>query len=344
MTDTPDQKSRSLVKITIQLVGFGLGLAMLGWCAREALKPGNREQLAKLGEAGAGPVLLIFACSLLTLLINGLIFWVLLLPERRLKISDTLATNAFTTMLSYLPFKISVVARVALHNRREGVPVLLIASWFGAVGAVILVSLGPVSLASLWRKGVDPLWWIASGGGVIFCTGGLLLVAGLFAGDRGLSRVHAIADRLKLGVLDRFVRTDSFKHLHAIFGMLAHPPAVIGATLLRLSDIGVLTVRFMVAAAIVGVSLEWEQGVLFASTFFMIGLISPFGMLGTREAGSLGVAGLLGFSGAGESLAVVVLVVSATESLVYLLAGVAGGVWIRPDRLLRAAKAAAPAE
>ena len=46
----------------------------------------------------------------------------------------------------------------------------------------------------------------------------------------------------------------------------------------------------------------------------------------------------------GESLAVVVLVVSATESLVYFFAGVAGGVWIRPDRLLRAAKAVPPAE
>lgn len=342
MTDSPAQPARSYFKIIIQLVGFGLGLAMLGWCAREALKPENREQLEKLGSAGVVPVALLFGCSLATLLLNGLIFWVVLLPEKRLKLSDMIATNAFATMLAYLPFKISVLARVALHNRRDGVPVFMIASWFGAIGVLILASLGPVSVASLWRKGVDGVWWAASAGGVVACVVGLLVLAGVFAGPRGLGRVHRITDRAKIALLDRFVRTEAFANLHAVFGMLAHPPAVIASTVLRLTDVGVLTARFMVAGSILGIGLEWEQAVLFASTFFMIGMLSPFGMLGTREAGSLGVAGLLGFSDAGESLAVVVLVVSATESLAYLLAGVAGGVWVRPDRLLRGPRETAP--
>jgi hypothetical protein len=38
---------------------------------------------------------------------------------------------------------------------------------------------------------------------------------------------------------------------------------------------------------------------------------------------------------------VVILLVTATESLTYLVAGVAGAVWVRPDRLVRGAKAAA---
>jgi len=67
-------------------------------------------------------------------------------------------------------------------------------------------------------------------------------------------------------------------------------------------------------------------------------MLSPFGMLGPREVGAVAAAELLGFAEAGESVAVVVLVVSATESLVYLLAGTAGAVWIRPDRLLRGPK------
>ncbi len=337
----PGGSMRGLVKIAVQLVGFVAGLALLGWCAREALKPGNREQLARLGEADGGQVALLFACSLATLALNGLIFWVVLLPEKRLKVSDMLATNAFATMLAYLPFKISVVARVALHNRRDGVALMTIAAWFGAIGAVVLVGLGPVSLVSLWRKGVDGVWWIASGAGIALSLVLLLAIARAFAGERGLARIHRLLDPLRIGALTRFMRTEVFAKLHGVFGMLAHPGAVLGATALRLADVGVLTARFMVAASILGVGLGWEEGVLFASSYFLIGMLSPFGMLGTREAGSMGVAAALGFGDAGESVAVVILLVTATESLSYLVAGVLGGVWVRPDRLIRGAKAAA---
>jgi MFS family permease len=338
-TDHPTP--RSVLKIAVQLIGFAAGLALLGWCAREALKPGNREQLARLGEAAPGPVLLLFACSLATLALNGLIFWVTLLPEKRLRVSDTLATNAFATMLAYMPFKISVVARVALHNRRDGVALMTIAAWFGAIGAMVIVALGPVSVVSLWRQGVDTLWWVGSGAGVVASLALLLIVAGVLAGERGLGRLHRVLDPLRIAPLTRFMRTDVFAKLHGVFGMLAHPGAVLGATALRLSDVGVLTVRFMVAASILGVGLGWEEGVLFASSYFLIGMLSPFGMLGAREAGSMGVAAALGFGDAGESVAVVILLVTATESLTYLVAGVAGAVWVRPDRLVRGAKAAA---
>ena len=332
---------RPLWKTAVQLVGFAMGLALLGWCAREALKPENREQFARLADASPGVVALLFACSLATLLINGLIFWVVLFPEKRLRVSDTLATNAFATMLAYLPFKISVIARIALHNRRDGVPLLTIAAWLGAVGALVIAGLGPVSVVSLWRKGVDPVWWGASLLGVGLALGALLIAAGIFAGERGLGRIHAIAERLGVGVLDRFVRTEAFAKMHGIFGMLAHPQAVTAATGLRLLDIGVITARFMVAASILGVGLEWEQAILFASSYFLIGTLSPFGMLGLREAGSIGVADLLGFGDAGESIAVVILIVTATETLTNLLAGMIGAVWVRPDRLIRGSKEAA---
>ncbi len=332
---------RSAGKIAVQLAGFAIGLGLLAWTAREALKPENREPLSNLGDADPGVVALLFGCSLATLVINGLIFWVVLRPEKKTPVSDMVATNAFTTMLAYLPFKLSLVARVALHNRRDGVPLLTIAAWFGAVGALIFVAMGPVSAASLWRKGVDVWWWVGSLGGVGLCLGILLVAAGLLAHERGLQRIHAITDPLKIGPVNRFLRTESFGKMHGVFGMLAHPWASIGATGLRLLDIGVLTLRFLAAAWILDVELGWEQAVLFASTYFMIGMLSPFGMLGTREAGSIGVAGLLGFGDAGESLAVVILIVTASESLAYLFGGVLGGVWIRPDRLVRGVKAAA---
>lgn len=332
---------RSAGKIAVQLTGFAFGLGLFGWTAREALKPENREQLASLRDASPGLVVLLFGCSLVTLLINGLVFWSVLRPEKKLPVSDMVATNAFTTMLAYLPFKLSLFARVALHNRRDGVPLLTIAAWFGAVGVLIFVAMGPVAGASLWRKGVDLWWWIGSLGGVGVLLAALLVAAGLFAHQRGLGRIHAITDPLKLGPVNRFLRTESFGKMHGVFGMLAHPWASIGATGLRLLDIGVLTLRFLAAAWILDVDLGWEQAVLFASTYFMIGMLSPFGMLGPREAGSIAFAELLGFADAGESLAVVILIVTASESLAYLFGGMAGAVWIRPDRLVRGAKAGA---
>jgi len=59
---------------------------------------------------------------------------------------------------------------------------------------------------------------------------------------------------------------------------------------------------------------------------------SPAGQLGTREAGTTAVAGMLGLAG-GEDLAVVMLLASAVESLVSLLSAGAAIVWLRPDRI-----------
>lgn len=332
-------EGRSPVGIAVQLVGFAAGIALLVWCGLEAFKPGNREQLERLGEAGAGALSLLFALSLATLVLNGLIFGVVLSPERRLKTIDVLATNALATMLSYLPFKISVLARVAIHNRRDGVPLLTIAAWFGAVAVLVLTALGPVAAASLWRQSVDAVWGVVSGLGVLVVTGACVALAGVFAGERGQGRIRGWAGRARIGVLDRFLVTESYTRLHGVFSMLAHSGAVWGATGLRLADLGAQTARFVVAASILGVGLSWEQAVLVSSTYFLIGMLTPFGMLGTREAGSVGLAALLGLGGEGESLVVVILAVSATESLVNLACGALGVAWLRPDRMLRAGRA-----
>lgn len=326
---------RGLLNIAVQLIGFAAGIALLVWVGMQAFKPANREQLARIAEAGAGEITLLFALSLAVLILNGLIFWVILLPERRLRIPDVLAVNAIASTLAYLPFKLSVVARVAIHNRRDGVPLLTIAAWFGAVAVLIIAALGPVAGMSLWRGEVDAAWWVGSALGVAAAVGFALLLARALAHERGLARIHRAFDPLRIAPLDRFLRSDHFARLHAVFGMLAHPAAVWSATALRLADIAVQTARFMVAAAILDVALTWEQAVLVASTYFLIGLLSPFGMLGTREAGAVGLAELLGFSEAGESLVVVILTVSVSESLVNLAASAASITWLRPDRLLK---------
>lgn len=330
-----NKSRRSPLGVAVQLIGFLAGIALLVWCGLEAFKPANREQLARLGDASIPELIALFALSLATLVLNGLIFWAVLTPEKRLKAGDVLATNAIATMLAYLPFKLSVIARVAIHNRRDGVPLLTIAAWFGAVAGLVLTALGPVAGASLWRRGVDGLWWLASGAGVVGVTLAMIGAAGALAGDRGLERIQRLLGGVRVGFLHRALRSRAFGRLHGVFGMLAHPGAVWGATAMRLVDLATQTARFVVAASILGVTLSWEQAVLVASTYFLIGMLTPFGMLGTREAGSIGLAALLGMGGEDESLVVVILAVSASESLVTLAGAAAGAAWLRADRLLR---------
>lgn len=330
-------RGRTPLGIVVQLVGFAAGVALLVWCGRMALKPENRDQLAQLSNADPVSLALLFGCSLATLLLNGYIFWVVLRPEKRIDPVGVQATNAIATMLSYLPFKLSVLLRVAVHNRHDRVPLLTIAAWFGAIAVLVLVGLGPPALMSLWRHGVDTVWWAGSLLGIGLAVVVVLTLAGVFAGAGGLGRIHRVLDPLRIGPLSRFIRGGSFARLHAIFTMLAHREAVLGATALRLLDIAAQTARFAVAASILGVDLGWQQALLIASTYFLIGMLSPFGMLGTREAGAVGLAQLLGISDAGDSLVVVILAVSATESLVNLLCAGVGVAWLRPDRLLRTA-------
>ena len=113
--------------------------------------------------------------------------------------------------------------------------------------------------------------------------------------------------------------------------------------MLRLADLAVNAARFAAAAAIVGHPLAWDQAILAAIAYYMLGIIAPTGMLGAREAGTVWFVGAVGLGTvagqsaqeAAASLTVLTLFITGTESVV-LLAGAAGGVaWLRPDRLLR---------
>ncbi len=332
-------RGRRAALAALQVVGFAGGVALLVWVVLEALSPENRGLISRLGDAGALQIVSLLGLSAATLVLNGSIFWVTILPEKPVPHSDIQATNAVATLLSYLPFKLSLICRVVIHNRRDGVPLLTIGAWFLAIGALVVTNLGPVVVASLVRKGVDTWWWVISVGGAVAATGLLVWVCSLFAHDRGLARIHRVFDPVPIGALQRYMRTESFSRLHAGFGMLAHPVAVSGATALRLADIGVQAARFVVAAGVLGITMQWQDAVIFAGTYFMIGMISPFGMLGTREGGTVAVYAAMGITlaGAGEGadpFKPIVLFVSATEALVYLAGAGLGVAWLRVDRLL----------
>jgi hypothetical protein len=330
------------MRLVVQALGFVVGLLLLAWCVRTALSPDNREQLAKLGEASAAEVSLLLALSAGTMIINGMIFWAALEPVRRLPVTDVLATNALCTFLAFLPFKLGAVTRIAIHNRRDRVPLLTIGAWFGAMLVVMLVSYGPMAAASLWRRDVDALWWTVGLGGATALAALTVLLARPFAGERGLARLHGVLDRLNLPLVGRLSRDERFAQLHTVAAMLACPKAVALATALRLADMGVLAARFVVAGAIVGVGFAWEEAVLVASAYYLIGVVSPFGLLGAREAGAVWLGGVLGLAAStgqsaeeiARSLTVLTLFITGTESIVLLAGAAAGVAWLRPDRLL----------
>jgi hypothetical protein len=324
------------VRLLVQLAGFAVSLALLGWCLSMALTPDNREQLQRLWGASPFQIGGLLLLSLLTLQINGMIFWTVLRPVRRLRLPDMLATNALATFLTYLPFKASALVRILIHNRRDRIPVLTIGAWFAAIAMLLLVALAPAAAAAAWRQQIDGLWLALTIGGQAALGGSLLMVARTFRGGRGHARIVAIAAVLRLRPLERVLASRAWTSLHAGFDMLACPKVIIAATALRLADIAVLAARFSLAAAIFGIDLPLDQAILISLSHFVIGVLSPFGVLGAREAGATSIAALLatGTDPAG-TFAAVVLLVSATEAMVFLLGASIGLAWLRPDRLLR---------
>jgi hypothetical protein len=329
----PPARPRSRApRLLIQLAGFLIGLGLLGWCVAMALKPANRQSLNDLFHASATQISTLVGLSVATLFLNGLIFWITLLPVRRLRLADVLATSALATFLLYLPFKLSVVARAVIHNRRDHMPLLTIGAWLVALGIVVMATLCPMLLASIWRGRIDPPWFAAAGIGLLLVFATLVGTSRAFAGEAGLARLHRLADPLPLPPLQRFLRSGIFVRFHQGFTMLASPATVGAAMLLRILDIGVQAIRFMVAAEVVGQHLTPDQAFLIASTYFLIGATSPAGSLGMREAGTTGLAGLLHLGG--TNFTVVALVVSAAELVVNLTGAAAAVAWLRPDRLI----------
>jgi len=328
--------------IAVQVVAFAIGLALLAWCVTLALRPENRDKFALLAGAPRLDVAALFALSLASVLLNGGVFWAVLHPVRRLRLADIEAVNAVATFLNYLPFKLGLVFRVAVHTRRDGVPLLTVAAWMAAMGVIVLGSMVPPLAAGLWRGRIDALFVVSTlaGLGLFFAT--TLAIARAFSGERGLARLGRLAARTRVGLARRAAASTPFARLHAGFAMLATPATLALAITLRTADLLIQAGRFVIASRIVHEPITFETAVLAASSYFLIGVLSPAGTVGAREGGTIGLASLLrGVTP--SSFAVIALVVSATELAVHFFTAAAGTLWLRPDRLLRLRAAAPPA-
>lgn len=323
-------------RLIVQLLSLLIALALLVWCVSLAFAPENRERIASLRDAPPLDVAALLGLSLLSLLFNGCTFWATLRPVRRVSLADVMATNAVASFLGYLPLKLSIVSRVVIHHRRDAIPILTIGSWLAANAAIVLAVILPACAASLIHPQLDPAWGAIALG--LWCVAFIGLTGGarLFAGEPGLTRMHAIARALHLPLIPRLLGSARFHHLHAGLSILSNRGAVLGATAFRVCDLLVQAGRFVLASRLLHVPLDPGTGVLVASTFFLLGVVSPAGAIGAREGGTTGLARLLRVPGVDPaSTAVMALLVSATESIAFLVGALAGVAWIRPHRLFQ---------
>lgn len=325
---------RSVWSLLLQLVGFGASLSLLYWCIRVALR--SEEMRARLRELNNAPPLelgLLLALSAGTVILSGLVFASIVRRVHRIAWSDVVATNCLCTLLGNLPLKISLIVRVLVHNRRDGVPMLTIAGWFAAVSAIIMISLVPPVASAVLVGEVGFTWWVIAGGGVVGTTIVAWLVCGWLGSEAGWAAVLRLADAARWKSVSRLARSNGVANLYAGVRMLASARGIFSALLFRVLDIAMQGGRFYLAAHLLQIPLGFSHAVLAGCTYFFLQAIAPAGALGLREF--ITGAVLVGVSGLPkEQLAAVVLTVSAAETAINIVLGVLGALWLRVDRLL----------
>jgi hypothetical protein len=326
--DPSPAKRPKAARIAVQILGFLLGLALLAWCLSQAFSEKNRGALRALLDAPRWMPLAVAGLALANLLFNGLIFWCLIAPARRLPITDVLSVNAIATFLNYLPFKLSVASRFIIHNRRNHVPLLTIGAWMAASAVAMLAVLAPLALVIALRPKVDALWFAISIPTAIASLATLCITARIFAGDPGLRRLHSLADRIPLAFIGRLARSQPFTQLHAGFAMLAQPGMLALASILRFAAIAAQSAQFVIVAKATGTTITWDQAVVLSSVYFLLGVISPAGALGTPQGGTTAFAKGLSLPGA-NVLSVVTLAIGAVEAVTNLFAASLAVAWLK---------------
>lgn len=331
---TPTRERRRWIHLVVQAAGFIIGIALLVYCAKLAFGGSNQDELAKLKGASPASIALLLALSLASTALNGLIFQQTLRPARRLSVLDLVAVNAVSSFLAYLPMKMSLLFRLGVHTRRDGVPILTIGAWFVAVAVVLVATVGVITAVALLRRDIDPAWIACVAVGLVGAAATVVALSRVFAGDAGLARLRALAAKLHLKPLDRLLTSDRFTHVHAGTDMLANPGAVASTMTLRVLDMLAQASRFPVAASIVGRDVSFRDAFLFAATGFLISILWPTGPTGAREYGIIQVCRRLNIPNP-DAFAVVALLVAATEAIAYLLGAIAGVLWLGPTRLFK---------
>jgi hypothetical protein len=288
-------------KLIIQFLGFLLGAALLAWCIRSAMRQGGWERLA---DASPGLIALMVACSFVSVLANGLTFWVTIRPLRAIRLWDLQCLNVLASMLNYAPVRLGAILRVVYHVRLDRLTLFQVGAWFSFIGYLTVLGGGACLIATLARPTVDIVW-------VAFVLG-QMIVGGLL--------LHLVAGNPLL-----------VQYGPSIEAMIGSRPAVWGGLGIRVIDLAAFIGRMACAAAVLQIPLSSGQVAVLAVVALAAGLI-PFGRLGFREFCVAAVAHRLAMmeSDVTQNMEQLALVESAAEAIVFVPLGTLAGVfWLR---------------
>jgi hypothetical protein len=213
---------------------------------------------------------------------------------------------------------------VYFHHTRDGLPLRAVVPWMVGYGLTAVASFGPFIVAAALAPLIGPAWLVVGVLGAFSCT---MLGVGLARlGDQRLPALR------KLSLGSNIVVSDA--------------RVMVIACTLRLADIAIQTGRFLVAAKAMGLALAPDRAAFDASVYFLIGAVSPGGVLGFREGGLAWIGKALAIDEkAAEQIALLALAVTGAEAATFcVLAVIAAGI-MRLDRLVfRAAKEELAAE
>lgn len=321
----------SLVRLIGQSLGFLVGIGLLIWCLTIAFSPENREQFDKLKNADWRLVAALSGLSLVIMVISGEVFRLSLRPVQKLGVLSTHSTNAIANALALLPFKIGMIFRILMHNRRDGVPLLTIGAWFAAISAVMVGVIVPIAGAALWLHRLDGPAIALALGGVVLCCGGLVMIAKAVGTEQGWALILRL---WRLAPLPASLRAGSVRgdmllaRAREGVRILSSGRTIFACAALRVLDVLCQALRFAIAARILGIDIPKDQATVAGIVYFLVGALAPFGQLGVRER----LTSMLPSEMPMATFQLVVLIVTAADILVLLVCALIGAAYLRARR------------
>ena len=282
-------------KIILQITGFALGVALIAWCVWGAAK--DPEGWQRLREASSTSLIGLLLCSLASIMISGLTFWIAARPVQTLGVQDQQWINALASMLNYAPVRLGMFVRAAYAIKVDHFRAVELVAWFASVAFTFVVALLAITAGTLA--------WIQFGAWTFFPT---LIIIAMLGGFSG-----------------RWCATLSMvqKRAQGLERLITNPTALWGSIALHILDLFFATGRVLLAIQILGLPLNLAQTCLISMASFAASL-NPLGRLGFREAavaltaGALSIGGLAGMENKFQTLAVIE---SAGEALVAIPVG-----------------------
>ncbi|MCE9619415.1 MAG: glycosyltransferase family 2 protein [Planctomycetes bacterium] len=303
-----ESAARPWQKLMLQIAGFALGLVLIAWCISGATRDTSGWQ--RLRDAPWTSVAGLLLCSLGSIVVSGLTFWIAARPVRVLRVRDQQWINALASMLNYAPVRIGMFTRAAYAMQVDQFRAVELVAWFASLAFTFVVALVAITAATFA--------WIQFGAWTFLPV---LIAVGVLGGG-----------------LTRWCATRAFiqKRAKGLERLITDPIALWGSIILHIVDLFFATGRVLLAIQMLGLPLTLAQTFLVSMASFAASL-NPLGRLGFREAAVAFTAAALSMgqiSGMETKFQTLAVIESAGEALVAIPIGMLAmyPIWRRFNR------------